>query len=285
MLSLGFKRASVARSLEFTRTVAQLTSIHAVPSVKTPVGRVNHSLEASNERKCLLTRPGLLGIKRGMITWFTDSGESYAATVIEIDACEVIQNKTLSTDGYWSVLLGQVDKLKNISENNLKKFEQAGVTPKHHIAEFRIRDGSGLIPVGTELRADYFAVGQQVDIKGVTKGKGFAGPMKRWGFAGLPATHGVSLAHRSHGAMGGNQTPGRVLPGKKMAGRMGGKNCTVFNNQVLYANGDEGILIVKGQIPGPNKSFVKIRDALKLYGKSLLRIKHEKEGGVVASSS
>ncbi|CAH6721959.1 54S ribosomal protein L9, mitochondrial [[Candida] jaroonii] len=263
------------KCMEARRFVAQLTSIHAIPSTRTQPSQINHSVASTNERKSLLNRPGLLGIKKGMITWFMENGEQHAATVIEIDNCEVVANKTVDSDGYWSVLLGQIDKFKNIAPNDLKKFEEAGVSPKRHIAEFRVRDESGLIPPGTEIKADYFAVGQMVDVIGTTKGKGFAGPMKRWGFAGLPATHGVSKAHRSHGAMGGNQDPGRVLPGKKMAGRMGGKSCTVFNNQVLYANGDEGILIVKGQIPGPNKSFVKIRDAVKLYGKSLLKINQE----------
>lgn len=263
------------KQLQIKRGAAQLTSIHAIPSTRTVKPPLNHSLESANERKALLSRPGLLGIKRGMITWFTESGEQHAATVIEIDSCEVIKNKTVESDGYWSVLLGQVDKLKNVNKSELRRFEEAGVSPKQHIAEFRVREETGLIPVGTELKADYFAVGQMVDVLGVTKGKGFAGPMKRWGFAGLQATHGVSLAHRSHGGMGGNQDPGRVLPGKKMAGRMGGKKNTVFNNEVLYANGEEGILIVKGQVPGANKSFVKIRDAIKIYGKSLLRLKQE----------
>lgn len=265
----------IKNTLHFQRGAAQLTSIHAIPSIKTSPPELNHSLAASNERKSLLTRPGLLGIKRGMITWFTEKGEQHCATVVEIDSCEVVGHKTLETDGYYSVLLGHIDKLKNITEKNLKKFEEAGVSPKAHTAEFRLRDETGLIPIGTELKADYFVPGQLVDIKGVTKGKGFAGPMKRHGFSGLLATHGVSKAHRSHGAMGGNQTPGRILPGKKMAGRMGGNNCTVFNNEILYANGDEGILVIKGQIPGPNRSYVKIRDAVKLYGKSLLRLRQE----------
>ncbi|ODV78164.1 translation protein [Suhomyces tanzawaensis NRRL Y-17324] len=268
------KTASV-RPLVFSRGVAQIISIHAVPSVKTNVPTLKHSLEESNLRKNLLSRPGLLGIKRGMITWFTEQGEQYAATVIEIDACEVINHKTIETDGYNSVVLGQIDKLKNISEKNLKQFQIAGVSPKQNIGEFRIRDQTGLIPIGTELKADYFAVGQLVDIKGVTKGKGFAGVMKRHGFAGLNASHGVSKAHRSAGGMGGNQDPGRVLPGKKMAGRMGGNNCTVLNSQVLHADPEAGILVIKGQIPGPNKSFVKIMDSRKLYGKSLNKIRQE----------
>lgn len=274
----GFRRGTINpffKPINFTRNAAQLTSIHAIPSVKTNVNTKNHSLEASNLRKMLLERPGLLGIKRGMITWFTEDGKQFAATVVEIDSCEVIQNKTIETHGYNSVLLGQIDKLKNISPKNLVKFQEAQVSPKANIAEFRIREANGTIPVGTELRADYFAPGQLVDVKSVSKGKGFAGVMKRHGFGGLNASHGVSKAHRSAGSTGATQDPGRVLPGKKMAGRMGGRNCTSINNQVLFADGDNGILILKGQIPGPNKCFVKISDSKKLYGHSLNSLKKD----------
>lgn len=260
-------------SAVFVRHVAQLTSLHAIPSMRTTAPKINHSLESSNLRKALLARPGLLGIKRGMITWFTEDNKQFGATVIEIDACEVIKNKTIETHGYNSVMLGQSDKLKNVSDKNLRLFQEAGVSPKKHIAEFRVREESGLIEVGTEIRADYFAVGQLVDVKAVTKGKGFAGVMKRHGFKGLRATHGVSVAHRSAGSMGATQDPGRILPGKKMAGRMGGKNCTVHNNEVLFTDAENGIIIVKGQVPGPNRGFIKLNDAKKLYAKALNTMK------------
>lgn len=260
-----------------SRGVAQITSVHAIPSVKTSVPSIRHSLELSNKRKALLSRPGLLGIKRGMITWFTDAGVAHAATVVEIDNCEVVAHKTEQVHGYTLVIMGQIDKAKGVDKYRLDLFEKAGVSPKRDIAEFRIRDESGLIPLGVELKADYFAVGQMVDVMAVTKGKGFAGVMKRHGFAGLRASHGVSKAHRSAGATGGNQDPGRVLPGKKMAGRMGGNHCTNFNNEVLHADPKAGILVIKGQIPGPAKSFVKIRDALKLYGKLIDNIRRDQE--------
>lgn len=261
------------RNLVFSRGAARITSIHAVPLTITPKQTINHSLAASNERKSLLERPGLLGIKKGMVTWFTENGEQFGATVIEVDSCEVISNKTFSKDGYSSVLMGQVDKLKNVSKYHVKVCDEAGVTPKAKYGEFRIRTDDNLIAPGVEIKADYFAVGQVVDVKAVSKGKGFAGVMKRHGFKGLRATHGVSVSHRSAGSMGATQDPGRVLPGKKMAGRMGGRNCTVFNNEVLHADGDAGILVVKGQIPGPKGCFVKVADAKKLYGKSLLQLK------------
>lgn len=208
-----------------------------------------------------------------MISWFMESGEQHAATVIEIDSCEVISNKTVEKDGYSAVKLGQVDKLKNTSKYTQRICEEAGVAPKAKFGEFRVRTDEGLIAPGVELTADYFAVGQLVDVEGITKGKGFAGVMKRHGFKGLRASHGVSVSHRSAGSMGAGQDPGRVLPGKKMAGRMGGRKCTVFNNEVLHADGESGILVVKGQVPGPNGCFVRIADAKKLYGRSLLSMK------------
>ncbi|KAF8003453.1 hypothetical protein HF325_002698 [Metschnikowia pulcherrima] len=252
------------------RTAARITSIHAIPLTYTAAPAINHSIAKSNERKTLLARPGLLGIKREMISWFTPSGEQYAATIIEIDSCEVIDTISAAKNGYSAVKVGHVDKLKNVDRGVLRACEAAGVSPKAKISEFRVRTDDGLILPGAELRADYFAVGQLVDVKGTTKGKGFAGVMKRHGFKGLGATHGVSVSHRSAGSMGATQDPGRVLPGKKMAGRMGGNNCTVHNNEVLHADGDAGILVVKGQIPGPRGAYVKVSDARKVYGKSLI---------------
>lgn len=267
--------ASSARTCLFSRGAARITSIHSIPSVYTKDPVINHSLAKSNERKCLLSRPGLLGIKRDMITWFTDSGEQFAATVIEIDACEVISNKSFEEHGFSSVTMGQVDKLKNVTRHNLAICEAAGISPKANYGEFRVRTDEGLIEPGVELKADYFAVGQLVDVIGVSKGKGFAGVMKRHGFKGLNASHGVSVSHRSAGSMGATQSPGRILPGKKMAGRMGNKKSTVHNNEVLHADGEAGILVVKGQVPGPKRSYVRITDAKKVYGKSLLTMRQQ----------
>ncbi|KAF3987641.1 hypothetical protein FT663_03181 [Candidozyma haemuli var. vulneris] len=263
------------RSLIATRNAAQIPSIHSVPHVRTASPKINHCLESANERKVLLARPGVLGIKRGMISWFTKTGMQYAATVLEVDSCEVISNKTHSKDGYSSVLLGQKDKTKNVTNHEVKICNEAGVTTKANYGEFRVRNDECLIEPGVELTADYFAVGQLVDVKSTTKGKGFAGVMKRHGFKGLSATHGVSLAHRSAGSMGPTQDPGRILPGKKMAGRMGGKSCVSMNLEVLHADGDNGVLVVKGQVPGGNGSYVKIADSKKLYGQSLIRLRQK----------
>lgn len=254
-------------TLELKRLSTSLTSVHAIPYIKTKAPIVNHSLQAANLRKKNNERPGLLGIKRNMITWYMDDGKQVGATIIEIDSCEVIGHKTLAKDGYSSVLVGHIDKLKKVNKKSLKICFEAKVSPKKNYKEFRVLDDSCLIPIGSELRADYFAVGQPIDVIGVTKGQGFCGVMKRHGFKGLRATHGVSKAHRSAGATGGNQDPGRVFPGKKMAGKHGGKNCTLKSCIVLYVDGDAGIIIVKGQVPGPKKGHLKIRDALCVYGK------------------
>lgn len=262
-----------AQLLVFTRSAARLTSKHAIPLTTTAAPVLNHSLVKLNERESLLGRPGILGIKREMISWFTEAGEQHAATVIEVDACEVLATTRAADHGFLAVQVGHIDKLKNVPANVVRMCEAAGVSPKRHVAQFRVRTDDGLVEPGTELRADYFAVGQLVDVEAVLKGKGFAGVMKRHGFKGLRATHGVSVAHRSAGSMGATQDPGRVLPGKKMAGRMGGRNCTVHNNEVLHADGDAGILVLKGQVPGPRGAFVKVRDAKKLYGRSLLSCK------------
>lgn len=264
-----------ASSKNFSRFVAQIPSVHSITSMRTASPILGHSLLKSNERKQLLARPGLLGTKRGMISWYTESGEQHAATVIEINSCEVLAVKSSEEHGFSSVLLGQIDKLKNVPASTRSICKKAGVSPKTNLGEFRVRTDEGLIQPGVELTADYFAVGQLVDVQATTKGKGFAGVMKRHGFSGLPASHGVSVSHRSAGSMGPSQDPGRVLPGKKMAGRMGGLKCTAQNLEVLSADGDAGILLVKGQIPGPNGSYVRVSDAKQIYGKSLLRIKHD----------
>lgn len=254
---------------------AKITSIHAITSLKTTAPTRNHTIQESTKRKLLLERPGLFAIKRGMITWFNEKGEHIPATVLEVDSCEVLGYKLFKDFGYTAVIMGTIDKLKNVkSTNDLRIFETAKVSPKQKIGEFKIRSidndiESKLIPVGTELTADYFSVGQKVDVKGVTKGKGFAGVMKRWGFSGGRATHGTSKAHRIPGATGGNQNPGRVFPGKKMPGRMGHQNNTGFNLEVLHTDGEAGILIVKGNVPGPKKSIIKVSDAIKEYGNSI----------------
>src|SRR5690606_8932030 len=148
-------------------------------------------------------------------------------------------------DGYTAVQLGAGSaKAKNLTKPERGHFGKAEVEPKARVVEFRVEEGN-LLDVGAELSADHFVAGQLVDVQGVTQGKGFAGAMKRWGFGGLRATHGVSVSHRSHGSTGNRQDPGRVFKNKKMAGHMGAKNRTQQNLEVVRTDADRGLIFVK----------------------------------------
>ncbi|ODV94314.1 hypothetical protein PACTADRAFT_51171 [Pachysolen tannophilus NRRL Y-2460] len=247
------------------RTKASLTSPGAIPYVYTETPTFDKSPEAARHRKRLLARCGLIGVKKGMVPFFRENGDKIGCTVLEIDQVEVIHNKTLDNDGYVAQQVGYGYKLKNQTKQMLGHFSKAEVSPKEKIVEFQIKDESNLLPVGTVLKPSLFEVGKFVDLKSVSKGKGFAGVMKRWHFHGLKASHGVSLAHRSAGSTGQNQTPGRVLPGKKMAGRLGGDNVTIQNVEIVDINDEKGYILVKGPVAGPKGSYVKIQDAIKFY--------------------
>lgn len=195
---------------------------------------------------------------------FDENGVSHPCTVLEVDRVQVVDVRTKEKNGYFAVQLGYgARKFSNVTRPMLGHFSRASVAPKSHVAEFQVRNKKGLLPLGTELKADHFKVGQFVDVKSKTKGKGTAGVMKRWGFGGLRATHGTSKKHRSAGSTGANQDPGRVLPGKKLAGHMGNRNNTVFNSQVMKVNADKGILVIRGMVSGPKGAYVKVLDAVK----------------------
>ncbi|CDK28999.1 unnamed protein product [Kuraishia capsulata CBS 1993] len=246
----------------FMRTKAMLTSPASIPFLETSAPVLKKSPEGKRLVREFLTRPGLIGVKRGMVSFYNEAtGEKYPATVLEIDQVEVVHNKTLSKDGYIAAQVGYGFKVKNQTKSLLGHYATAKVSPKEKLVEFQLREESQLLPVGTQLKADLFEIGQLVDVQGVTKGKGFAGVMKRWGFSGLPASHGVSLAHRSAGSTGQNTSPARVLPGKKMAGRMGAIHNTIKNLEVLDCSAENGYIVVKGHVSGPKGSYVKIQDA------------------------
>jgi len=204
---------------------------------------------------------------------WTDKGQRVPVTILALDQAQVVGHKLLKRDGYTAALVGSTWKgnaVKSLSRAQLGQFAAARVSPKKYLREFRAQNEATLPPVGTVLTVDWFKVGQRVDVKGISKGKGFAGVMKRWGFAGLPASHGVSRAHRSAGSVGQNTTPARVLPGRKMAGRMGGKSSTRQNVEILEVDVDHNWIIVKGPIPGPNKAYVMVSDAIKMAPSSAL---------------
>ena len=178
-------------------------------------------------------RSGVIAQKVGMMRVFTDAGEHVPATVLRLANCQVIAHRTKDKDGYVALQLGSgTRKVRNVSKAERGHFAVAKVEPKRKVAEFRVEE-SELIPVGAEITADHFVVGQYVDVTGTSIGKGFAGPMKRWNFGGLRATHGVSVSHRSHGSTGGRQDPGKTWKNKKMAGHMGTDTVTTQNLKVV----------------------------------------------------
>lgn len=208
-------------------------------------------------------RSGLIAQKLGMTRLFTEAGEHVPVTVLKVEACQVVGVKTAERDGYTAVQLGVGrPKVKNLSKAERGHFAKAKVEPKSKLVEFRV-SADALLEVGAELSAAHFLAGQFVDVTGTTIGKGFAGVMKRWNFRGLRATHGVSVSHRSHGSTGNRQDPGRVFKGKKMAGHLGHERVTTQNIKVVSTDAERGLILVKGAVPGPEGSFVLVRDAVK----------------------
>ena len=208
-------------------------------------------------------RTGLIAKKLGMTRVFAEDGAQVPVTVLSLDGCQVVGQRTSDRDGYVALTLGAGSKkAKNTSKAERTNFANAEVEPKRIVSEFRV-SSDNLIDVGAELTADHFLEGQKVDIQGVTIGKGFAGAMKRWNFGGLRATHGVSVSHRSHGSTGNRQDPGRTFPGKKMAGHYGVETVTTQNLTVVRVDAERGLILVKGAVPGAEGGYVKIRDAIK----------------------
>ncbi len=174
-------------------------------------------------------RSGVIAQKVGMTRLFTEAGEHVPVTVLRLAQCQVVAHRSKDKDGYVALQLGAGSrKVKNVSKPERGRFAVAKVEPKRKIAEFRVSDDA-LIPVGAEITADHFIVGQYVDVTGTSIGKGFAGGMKRWNFGGLRASHGVSVSHRSIGSTGGRQDPGKTFKNKKMPGHMGVDRVTTLN--------------------------------------------------------
>ncbi len=208
-------------------------------------------------------RTGLIAEKKGMSRIFAEDGRHLPVTVLQLDVCQVVDNRTAERDGYTAVQLGHgTAKAKNVSRAMRGHFAKAKVEPKRRLAEFRVSE-ENLVDVGAELSAEHFVPGQFVDVAGVTIGKGFAGAMKRHNFRGLRASHGVSVSHRSHGSTGQCQDPGKVFKGKKMAGHMGSRRRSAVNLEIVATDAARGLIMVKGAVPGAKGSLVEIRDARK----------------------
>ncbi|HHG90793.1 MAG TPA: 50S ribosomal protein L3 [Devosia sp.] len=208
-------------------------------------------------------RSGLIAQKLGMTRIFTEDGAHVPVTVLGLQNCQVVGQRTEDKDGYTALQLGAgVAKVKNVVKALRGQFAVAKVEPKRHVAEFRVSPDN-LIEVGASLQADHFVDGQLVDVTGTSVGKGFAGAMKRHNFGGLRASHGVSISHRSHGSTGNSQDPGKVFKGKKMAGHMGNARVTTQNLEVVRTDVDRGLIMLKGSVPGSKGGWVLIRDAVK----------------------
>jgi len=208
-------------------------------------------------------RTGLLAKKLGMTRLFKDDGTHVPVTVLHVDNVQVVAARTEATDGYNAVQLGWgTAKVKNVSKPNKGHFAKAKVEPKSKIAEFRVAADAVLEP-GATLSAAHFLVGQRVDVCGTSRGKGFAGTMKRWNYHGLEASHGVSISHRSPGSTGNRQDPGRTFKGKKMSGHLGVERVTTLNLVVARVDAEKGLLFVKGAVPGGKNGYVLVRDAIK----------------------
>ena len=208
-------------------------------------------------------RTGLLAKKLGMTRIFKDDGTHVPVTVLHIDQLQVVAARTEEKDGYTAVQLGWGKaKVKNVSQPNKGHFAKAKVEPKAKLAEFRV-DADALLEPGATLSAAHFVVGQIVDVSGTTKGKGFAGAMKRWNFSGLEASHGVSVSHRSHGSTGNRQDPGKTFKNKKMAGHLGAERITTQNLEGALVDAAKGLLMIKGAVPGAKGGYVLVRDAVK----------------------
>ncbi len=208
-------------------------------------------------------RTGLIARKLGMSRLFGDDGTHVPVTVLEVGDCQVVARKTQERDGYNALQLGLGKaKVKNVSKAMRGHYAKAKIEPKRKLFEFRVSEDA-MVDIGTELSAAHFVAGQFVDVTGTSIGKGFAGAMKRHGFSGLRASHGVSLSHRSLGSTGQCQDPGKVFKGKKMAGQMGNARVTIQNLKVVGTDTERGLILVKGAVPGFKSGYVRISDAVK----------------------
>jgi len=208
-------------------------------------------------------RSGVIAKKLGMTRLFMKDGRQVPVTVLQMQGCQVVAQRTADRDGYTAVQLGIGEaKAKTVTRPMRGHFAKSNVAPKRKLAEFRVSE-ENLIGVGEEITADHYLEGQFVDVAGTSIGKGFAGGMKRHGFAGLRASHGVSISHRSHGSTGQCQDPGKVFKGKKMAGHMGSARVSVQNLQVVKTDVERGLIMVKGAVPGSKGGWITIKDAVK----------------------
>jgi len=208
-------------------------------------------------------RSGVIAQKLGMTRIYNDAGEHVPVTVLRLDKCQVVAQRTVEKNGYNAVQLGVgLAKVKNVTKPVRGHFAKAQVEPKAKLAEFRVSE-ENMLDVGSEITAGHFVAGQKVDVTGTSIGKGFAGVMKRHNFGGHRASHGNSITHRAHGSTGQRQDPGKVFKGKKMAGHMGQTRVTTQNIEVVSTDSERGLILVRGAVPGSKGAWIFVSDAVK----------------------
>ncbi|CAO1622371.1 unnamed protein product [Sympodiomycopsis kandeliae] len=291
----------------FSSSRPQALAAEAVPPAE-PASEASESADATPKETAEWSpssrRVGLLARKKGMVTYFLPTGENVGCTVLQVDDCQISAHigfesaephpthdangspvKVPKTAPYMAlqVAAGNVLSRKNIPKTVKGHLLKAGIKDsKRTLKEFKIT-ADAVLPLGTTLSASHFVPGQDVDVSATSRGKGFQGAMKRHGFSGLRASHGVSISHRAHGSTGQHQDPGRVFPGKKMAGRMGGRRSTVHSLKVLRIDLERDLIYVQGNVPGPDEGSVEITDARRsLIWKA---VKKNKRTGVVGSEA
>jgi len=201
---------------------------------------------------------GLIGKKVGMTTIFNEDGQAFPVTIIEAGPCEIVQVKTAARDGYSAIQLGFDSTDKKVTKPLLGHFQKAGTKVYKKLKEFRIED-DGSYEVGQTLTVEQFSAGDKISVSGVSKGKGFQGACRRYGFAGGPKTHGQSNKFRSPGSLGASSYPSRVHKGKHMAGRMGDKRITQHGNKVIKVDAENNLILIKGAIAGPRGGYIIIK--------------------------
>ena len=208
-------------------------------------------------------RSGVIAQKLGMTRVYNDAGEHVPVTVLRMENCQVVAQRTAEKNGYTAVQLGVgLAKVKNTSKAMRGHFAAASVEPKTKVAEFRVSP-ENLLDVGAEITVEHFVPGQKVDVTGTTTGKGFQGVIKRHHMGGGRATHGNSVSHRTHGSTGQRQDPGKVFKGKKMAGHLGATRVTTQNVEVVSTDSDRGLILIRGAVPGTKGAWILVRDAVK----------------------
>jgi len=208
-------------------------------------------------------RTGVIARKEGMTRVFDEDGHQVPVTVLKLDNCQVVSVRTEEKDGYNAVQLGAGKaKLNRVAKAQRTQYTNAKIEPKKKVVEFRVSQ-ENLIEIGAEVCVSHFVAGQKVDVCGTSKGKGFQGGIKRHNFGGMRATHGVSVSHRALGATGQCQDPGKVFKGKKMAGQMGNERVTTQNLEIVSVDTKEGLILIKGSVPGCNSGWVYVTDAIK----------------------